>query len=80
MEVFMTMTKVFKSGNSQAVRVPKEFHLNSDRVEIFKRNNDLVIRELPQNLSSAFVLLTKLPDDFFADGRQDLPPEERDSF
>lgn len=76
----MTMTKVFKSGNSQAVRVPKEFHLNSDRVEIFKRNNDLVIRELPQNLSSAFVLLTKLPDDFFADGRQDLPPEERDSF
>lgn len=76
----MTMTKVFKSGNSQAVRVPKEFHLNSDRVEIFKRNNDLVIRELPQNLSNAFVLLTKLPDDFFADGRQDLPPQERDSF
>jgi len=29
--------KVFKSGNSQAVRIPKEFHLEADEVEMRRR-------------------------------------------
>ena len=74
----MITTRVFKSGNSQAVRLPVGFQVASTEVEIFKRNNDIVIRELPRNLSRAFELLTKLPDDFFADGRKDSLPQERD--
>lgn len=74
----MGTTKIFKSGNSQAVRIPKEFHLNGDEVEIFRRNNDIVIREKPNNLLRAFKLMTQLPDDFFAQGRKDEPPQERD--
>ncbi len=74
----MKITKVFKSGNSQAVRIPKEFLLQGEEVEIFKRNGDVVIREIPQNLARAFTLLTQLPDDFFAEGRKDLPPQERE--
>lgn len=74
----MRMTKVFKSGNSQAVRLPKDFQFNSDCVEIFRRDGDVVIREIPQNLSRAFELLTQLSDDFFPQGRKDTPPQERD--
>ena len=73
----MTTTRVFKSGNSQAVRLPVGFQLVTDEVEIFKRNNDIVIREKPNNLSRAFELFTKLPEDFFVNGRKDSLPQER---
>ncbi|OGT44542.1 MAG: virulence factor [Gammaproteobacteria bacterium RIFCSPHIGHO2_12_FULL_37_34] len=76
----MKTTKVFKSGNSQAVRLPKEFKLNGAEVEIFKRCGDVVIREIPKNLARAFELLTQLPNDFFAEGRKDLPPQKREFF
>lgn len=76
----MRTTKVFKSGNSWAVRLPKDFQLEGDEVEILKRNGNIVIREIPKNLAKAFELLTKLPDDFFLDGRNDTLPQERDFF
>ena len=74
----MRTTRVFKSGNSQAVRLPVDFQINAEEVEIFKRNNEIIIREKPTNLSGAFNLLKELPDDLFADGRDDPPPQERD--
>ena len=74
----MRTTKVFKSGNSKAVRIPQEFNLKGNEVEIFKRNHDIVIREIPKNLSEAFKLMSQLPDDFFANGRKDDLPQERD--
>ena len=70
-------TRVFKSGNSQAVRIPKEFQLDVDEVEIFSRNGELVIRPKPKNLLEVLDILASLPDDFMKDGREDLPPQER---
>ena len=75
----MRTTKVFKSGHSQAVRIPKEFQLKSEEVEIFKRGNDVILREHPKNLARAFELLTQMPEDFFAEGRKDTPPQEREN-
>ena len=74
----MRTTKIFKSGNSQAVRLPKDFQLETDEVEIFKRDNEIVIREIPKNLKQAFELLTNLPDDFMSEGRKDTPPQKRE--
>jgi antitoxin VapB len=37
-------TKLFMSGNSQAVRIPREFQLEGDEVEIQRMGNTLVIR------------------------------------
>lgn len=73
----MRTTRVFKSGNSQAVRLPKDFQFDSNEVEIFKRG-ELVIRKTPKNLAAAFNLLTNFPNDFFARGREDSAPQERD--
>ena len=74
----MRKTKVFRSGNSQAVRLPKDLQLDVDEVEIFKRNDELVIRKIPVNLAQAFRLLAKMPKDFMAEGRDDKQPQERD--
>jgi antitoxin VapB len=76
----MATAKVFKSGNSQAVRLPKEFRFATDEVEIFRRGDEVVLREKPQNLLRAFELLCALPEDVFealAD-RNDDPPQERE--
>ncbi len=72
--------KVFKSGNSQAVRLPKEMRFDVSEVEIFKRGNEVVLREKTRSLSDAFNLLTQMPDDFMVEGRQDDKPQERESF
>ncbi|HSX19610.1 MAG TPA: AbrB/MazE/SpoVT family DNA-binding domain-containing protein [Gammaproteobacteria bacterium] len=61
-----------------AVRIPKEFKIESGAVEILERDGEIIIREIPKNLASAFELLTSLPDDFFAGGRDDQPPQKRD--
>jgi len=73
----MHTTKVFQSGNSQAVRIPRAFQLDAEEVEIFRRHNELVIRKIPKNLKQAFQLLAEMPDDFMSDGRKDTPPQER---
>jgi len=74
----VTITRVFKSGNSQAVRLPKEFSVSSKVLEIFRRGDEIVLRETSKGLARAFELLTELPDDFLAGGRQDLPPQHRE--
>jgi antitoxin VapB len=74
----MTITRVFRSGNSQAVRLPKEFSVPFKEVEIFQRGDEIVLRPLKKGLARAFELLTELPDDFFPDGREDSLPQNRD--
>lgn len=64
------ITRVFKNGNSQAVRIPAELRLNSDRVEIYKNEQgDLVIHPIPvassQKLGDEIAaILADFPDDF----------------
>jgi antitoxin VapB len=71
------IAKVFKSGNSQAVRLPKQFRLSADEVEIFRRGDEIVLRERPRDLGRAFDLLCALPEDVLA-SRGDGSPQERD--
>jgi antitoxin VapB len=74
----MATAKVFKSGNSQAIRLPKEFRLKVNQVELIRQGDDILIRQ-PRKLTlmDAFNALRSMPDDFFAEGRDDPPPQER---
>ena len=78
----MSFTKVFQSGNSQAVRLPKRFHFNCKEVEIFRRGNEIILRERQAKAKATdiFDLLARLPDDFMKEGRQDPPPEKREDW
>ena len=74
----MATARVFRSGNSQAVRLPKEFQVKAKELEIFRRGDEIVLREKGKGLARAFEILANLPDDFLPEGRQDAPPQKRD--
>ena len=49
-------TRVFNNGNSQAVRIPAEFRLNVDQVEISRNDNgDLIIHPIPTQRGQALL-------------------------
>ena len=73
----MGTARVFRSGNSQAVRLPKQFRFKTKEVEIFRRGNEIVLREKPGNLVRAFDLLAALPEDLEIPGRETDQPQKR---
>ena len=74
------IARVFQSGNSQAVRLPKQFRLRSKQVQGFRRGNDIVLRERPAKLSEVLADLPPLPDDAFPDEIPDSAPEPIEGF
>lgn len=72
----MAEARVFKSGNSQALRLPKEFRFESDRVEIFRRGNEIVLRELRPSAAEIFDTLGALSLSSLE--REDNPPQVRE--
>ena len=76
----MNTAKIFKSGNSQAVRLPKEFQFDVSEVQIFRRGDEVVLKKGPRNLARVFELLTELSDDFMENGRVQPPVQERETF
>jgi antitoxin VapB len=73
----MCTARVFRSGNSQAVRLPKQFRLKSKEVEIFRRGDEIILREKEGNLVRAFDLLADLPDDLVMAARAKDQPQKR---
>lgn len=76
----MATARVFQSGNSQAIRLPKDFRVDVDQVEIFRRGDEIVIRPQRRSATAVFDVLSGLPADFMDDGRLDEAPQERESF
>jgi|HubBroStandDraft_6_1064221.scaffolds.fasta_scaffold2265895_1 antitoxin VapB len=75
----MPTARVFRSGNSQAVRLPKEFRFKTAEVEIFRRGKDVVLRERDNDdMRRAFELIAALPEDVLrAADEDDGPPQKR---
>lgn len=67
--------KIFQAGNSQAVRLPKAFRFCAEEVEIFRRGDEVVLREKPRSLRDALRGLPLWPDDIEV---PDLAAEERE--
>jgi antitoxin VapB len=73
----MPTAKVFRSGNSQAVRIPREFQFDTDEVDIERRGDEIILRRPVRNLRGAFDALAAMPDDVFGEEREDRPPQPR---
>ena len=56
-------TKIFQSGNGQAVRIPEELRFDSTMVETFNPDDEVVITPTPENLGKAFELFIEMPSD-----------------
>jgi antitoxin VapB len=72
----MKTAKVFKSGNSQAVRLPKEFQIDAKEVEIFKKDDSLVLRPAAKTWKDYVDHGRRFTEDF-PDRIADRPAEER---
>jgi antitoxin VapB len=73
----MATARVFKSGNSQAVRLPKKFRVKTAEVEIFRRGDEIVLREKSGGMERALDLLAEIPADVFPKKRKDPRPQRR---
>jgi len=74
----MAKARVFKSGNSQAVRLPKEFGVKSKELEIYKRGNTIVLEEQPAGMERAFELISELVNvEALKDRKKDKPQKRK---
>lgn len=73
----MGTARVFQSGNSQAVRLPKEFRFKSKDVQIFRRGDEVILREKRLTLGELLKDLPPWPDDIPADIPDSLPQKRR---
>jgi antitoxin VapB len=75
----MNTAKVFKSGNSQAVRLPKEFQLKGDEVYIKRIGTNLVLIPKDDPWNALLDSLNRFSDDFMAE-RVQPELEEREGW
>lgn len=74
------IAKIFQSGNSQAVRLPKDFRFDVDEVEVSREGDAVILRPKPDANRPWAALRAAIERgftaDFMVDGRDQ--PEEQD--
>ena len=73
----MAIAKVFKSGNSQAVRLPKQFRVKSKELEIERRGDEIILRERTGGMAGAFHFIASLPKEILGIRRKKDRPQKR---
>lgn len=79
-EPFMTTGKVFMTGRSQAVRLPKEYRFDVDEVIINKIGDVLIMVPKDKVRSTFLSSIDQFTDDFMENGRNEPMQQERDLF
>jgi antitoxin VapB len=64
--------KLFKNGQSQAVRLPRDFRFDDDYVFIKKEGKVVMLIPAKGSWQSLFNSLNKFSDDFLAERKQPL--------
>ncbi len=73
----MDIAKVFWSGRSQAVRLPKPYRLEGDAVRIRRRGAAVILEPIPANWDWLDALSGKLDSDFREAATEQPAPQER---
>ena len=77
----MTATaKVFVTGNSQAIRLPKEYRFRGTKVYLKKMGNAVVLIPEHESWQSLIDSLALFSDDFMIDRDQPAPQEREGMF
>lgn len=75
------IAKIFQSGNSQAVRLPKDFRFNVEEVEVSREGDAVILRPKPdttRHWASLHAAVERgFSADFMADGRDQPEDQER---
>jgi len=70
--------KLFRNGDSQAVRLPKEFRFEGSEVLIRKLGAGVVLLPVTQTWDTLVASLEKFPDDFMQSRDQPQAPDHRE--
>ncbi len=76
----METAKLFQNGQSQAVRLPKKYRFDGDKVIIKRVGNAVVLLPYEDSWETLFDSLEQFSDDFMAEGRQQPESQKRESF
>jgi len=71
--------KLFTTGRSQAVRLPKAYRFEGKEVFIRKEGNRVILSEKPESWDDFFSSPARVTEDFLVE-RVDLPPQTRKLF
>jgi antitoxin VapB len=76
----MHITRAFRNGNSQAVRIPSDlaYERTDIELEIEREGDEIRIRPARRPLSSVLAKFARFTPDFLAEGRDDQEQAERD--
>jgi antitoxin VapB len=75
----METAKLFKNGQSQAVRLPKKYRFSGDKVLIKQVGNAIVLLPYQDSWSTLFDSLKQFSDDFMDKGRSQAELQEREN-
>ena len=76
----MATAKVFWSGRSQAVRLPKAFRFDTDEVRIHREGDKVILQPIPADWAWLDALTARvgvLDEDFTRAVAEDVPHQER---
>ena len=71
----MERAKIFWSGRSQAVRLPKEFRLPGKEVRIRRHGSAVILEPVPDDWAWLDAIAGKLDEDFVQAAKE--PPQEQ---
>jgi antitoxin VapB len=77
----MTTTRLFKNGNSQAVRIPAElaYEVSDMELMIERVGDELRIRPAQRRMGDVLAALAQFSSDFMAEGREQGEQTEREA-
>ena len=73
----MKTAKIFWSGRSQAVRLPKEFRFDTAEVRIRRHGNAVILESIAEDWDWLDAISGKLDDDFIAAANDRPKHQER---
>ena len=73
----MLSSKVFTSGNSQAIRLPKEYQVDDKELFIQKIGNTIILFPKKNPWKAFEKSLSEFSDDFMANGRKQPKMQKR---
>jgi antitoxin VapB len=76
-----TIAKLFKNGRSQAVRLPREFRFDGDRVRVRRSGRGVLVEPMFTDVSAWFAELDRFASEpFMPEGRKQPRTPKRDVF
>ena len=74
----MKTAKLFRNGQSQAVRLPREFRFEDDHVFVKKSGNVVMLIPAKNSWDTLIKSLSKFSDDFMAERKQPKTQKRED--